>query len=154
MEKVEHYIDNHKNALYLDWDETMKYWCHKLQGLEYGSTAQTHISMVSVSMEKPPATVMLANVSMPNDVPNDAPIEHDEPKVPKNRKWMRKRGGARHRKRVTSLRVVEATLAVIDWDNEVDEVAHVGDGELQDMDTDIRKEFANLFKEPTCLAPR
>jgi hypothetical protein len=92
---------------------------------------------------------MLANVSVPNDVPNDALIEPDMPNVPKKRK--RKSGGARHRKRDTFLGVVEAALAVIDWDDKVDGVARVGDRKLHDMNADIKKEFANLFEEPTGL---
>jgi len=49
-EEVEHPVDHHQNAIYLDWDETTERWRHKLQGLQRGfRTTETHISIVSAS---------------------------------------------------------------------------------------------------------
>jgi hypothetical protein len=128
MQEVEHHINHHENALYLDWDETTKRLRHKLQGLERGSTAETHISMVCTSTREPLAAPTVANANVPN-VPNvpismvsastrepptipmlpkvNVPDVTDMPNVPKKRKQRGMSGGVRHRRRDTSFRVVE-----------------------------------------------
>jgi hypothetical protein len=100
--------------------------------------------IVPASTRVPAATPTLPSVHV-TDVP-DVPEVPSLSKGPKKRMRKGKSGGVRHRKRDTSLRVVEATLVVIEWNGDGDKKADEVDGKLHNMDEYIRKEFANLSK--------